>query len=182
MKIFFVLMLILTNMAYTQSQVSQSEIKTGVEDLDFKTNILYINPAHLFKGNLTLSFEKFIDSRKSLKFIISGSEKAKYILVAVDANYYTSRRSKINYFLGLSAFGYESPIVTGVPVYYPFNKFSESVDDIYYLGLQVKNGAIFKISKFAFFEIDAAIGPVYNIDESKWLAVWAINLNLGIPF
>ena len=88
----------------------------------------------------------------------------------------------MNYFLGLGLFGYESPILTGVPVYHPFNKFSESEEDIYTLGLWVKNGVLFRISKFAFFEMDMAFGPSYNLTAKKSLAVWAINLNLGVPF
>ena len=151
-------------------------------DPDFKTNILYINPGHLSKGNLTLSYEKFIALQKSFKIILSGSDKANYILVQFDANYYTAKPASMNYFLGLGLFGYESPILTGVPVYHPFNKFSESEEDIYTLGLWVKNGVLFRISKFAFFEMDMAFGPSYNLTEKKWLAVWAINLNLGVPF
>lgn len=156
--------------------------KTEVEQRFLKTNILYFNPIHISKGNITLSYEKFIQPQKSYKITLSGGEKENYISGSFDANYYFSSPALINYFLGMSLSAYESPIITGVPVYKPFNKFSESLDDQYYVGLQLKNGALFRLSRFMVFEIDAAIGPFYNLSESKWLAVWAINLNLGIPF
>jgi len=168
----------------SQAQIEDTENddKDFEQGLAFKTNLLYINPVHLSKGNLTLSYEKFIAEQKSFKIILSGSEKANYILVEIDANYYTSKPASINYFLGIAFFGYESPIVTGVPVYHPFNKFSESEEDIYSLGLQVKNGVLFRLSKFVFFEMDMAFGPSYNLTDKKWLAAWSINLNLGVPF
>jgi hypothetical protein len=183
MKIFFVLALFMHVMTVCAQNSDNGENVTGSSgERDFKSNLLYINPMHLSRENLTLSYEKFIGEQKSYKIILSGSDKANYILVEFDANYYTAKPASINYFLGLALFGYESPIVTGVPVYHPFNKFSESEEDIYSVGLQVKNGLLFRISKVAFFEMDIAFGPSYNLTEKKWLAVWGINLNLGVPF
>lgn len=183
MKVHFILLLLL-HIIFAQAQNNEitTEEKISGDDQYFKSNLLYFNPVHLSKGNITLSYERFIARQKSYKIILSGSEKANYILVEFDANYYTSKPASINHFLGLALFGYESPIVTGVPVYHPFNKFSESEEDIYSLGLQVKNGVLFRISKFAYFEMDMAFGPSYNLTDKKWLAVWSINLNLGVPF
>ncbi len=178
----FILILLSAVCGLAQNTLTDSEEKTKIENTGYKTNVLYFNPVHLSKGNITLSYEKFYQQQKSYKIILSGGEKANYILIAFDANYYPSYPSVINYFLGLSALGYESPIITGVPVYHSFNKFSESTDDQYYLGLQLKNGALFRITRNVLFEIDAAIGPAYNLSESKWLAIWAIHLNLGISF
>lgn len=183
MKIYFITFLLFHEILGHAQNADMENKKTrhGV-DQDFKTNLLNINPMHLSEGNLTLSYEKFIAAQKSFRVILSGSEKANYILVQFDVNYYTAKPASLNYFLGLGLFGYESPILTGVPVYHPFNKFSESEEDVYSLGLQVKNGILFRLSEFANFEMDLAIGPSYNLTEKKWLAVWGINLNLGVPF
>ncbi len=175
-------MTMMSLMAFSQELPTNKKESTEPEDINFRKNVLYINPAHLIKGNITLGYEKFTKSRKSYKVTLSGGEKENYILVAFDVNYYMSSPSLINPFLGFSLTAYESPILTGVPVSRPFYDFSESLEDEYHLGLQVKNGILFRLTKFMYFQMDMAIGPFYNLSEKEWRAVWAINLNLGIPF
>lgn len=145
-------------------------------------NVLYVNPAHAVNGNITLSYERFTGSRTSFKVMLSGGEKANYVAIAFDLNYYPASPAAINYFIGGSFMMYESPIVTGVPVSQPWNRFFESPDDQYHVALQLKNGGLLRFREFLHFAIDGAIGPAFNLNEGKWLAVWAIGVNLGIPF
>jgi hypothetical protein len=82
-----------------------------------------VNPAHVVNGNITLSYERFTGSRSSFKVILSGGEQANYLAVAFDLNYYPAPPAAVNYFIGGSFMTYESPIVTGVPVSQPWNRF-----------------------------------------------------------
>lgn len=166
------------------SSIAQQKMEkpSAHHTFDYPRNVLFVNPMNLTKGNLTLSYERFFKPQISYKITISGGDKANYIWLQFDANRYTSQPAKINHFIGLSAIAYESPILTGVPIYHPFNKFSESLEDVYFIGLQLKNGALFRITSFMYFEIDAAIGPAYNLSNKELLAIWTININLGVPF
>lgn len=145
-------------------------------------NVLYVNPLHLAKGNITLSYERFTSPQRSFRVILSGSRQADYVGAAFDLSFYPAPPAAVNYFIGGSFIAYESPILTGVPISQPWNRFFESPDDRYYVGLQVKNGGVFRLREFLNFEIDAAMGPVFNVGQGKWLSVWGIGVNLGIPF
>src|SRR5262245_35405799 len=80
-------------------------------------NVLYLNPVHLAKGNITLTYERFTAPRRSFKVMLSGSEAEDYVAVAADLNYYPAPPAPLNWFIGGSVLGYESPIVTGVPIF-----------------------------------------------------------------
>src|ERR1051325_8474455 len=146
------------------------------------SNVLYVNPVHLANGNITLSYERFTAPHKSFKVLLSGGVKTNYVAAGVDLNYYPAPPAKINYFLGGSFLMQESPIATGVPISQPWNRFSEGSDDRYFVGLEVKNGGVFRIREFLDFEIDLGVGPAFNLTQRTWLAVWGISVNLGIPF
>jgi hypothetical protein len=150
--------------------------------VDTVRNVLYVNPVHLLNGNVTLSYERFSGWDRSFRVTLSGGEKASYVAAAFDLSYYPAPPTAINYFIAGSLMAYESPIRTGVPVSQPWNRLFESSDDRYYVGLQVKNGALFRLRDSLWFGIDAAIGPGLSLNEGTWLCVWAINLNVGIPF
>lgn len=180
--IFAFIIIVMSSAVFAQEIATNKGEETAPDTKIYPSNVLYINPVHLSKGNITLSYERFTKPNKSYKVTLSGGEKENYILAAFDVNYYMSPPSLINTFLGLSFTAYESPILTGVPVSRPFYNFSESLEDEYHLGVQVKNGILFRLTKFIYFKIDTAIGPFYNLSEKEWRAVWAINLNLGIPF
>lgn len=145
-------------------------------------NLLSVNPVHLANGNVTLTFERFTSDQRSFRIILSGGRKDNYVLVAADLNYYPSPRASINWFVGGSLIVYESPIVTGVPITQPWNRFSESGDDRYYVATQLKNGALFRLREFLSLGIDLGIGPALEVTNGSWLWVWSIGLNLGIPF
>src|SRR5205807_1373388 len=104
-------------------------------------NVLFINPVHLTKGNYTLTFERFITLNRSFKFLLSGGEKENYVSAAFEENYYPFKNSSVNYLVGISLMGYESPIATGVPIARPMNQFFESTKDQYYSAMQIVNGA-----------------------------------------
>ena len=145
-------------------------------------NVLMINPIHLLERNYTISYVRFIKSKQSYRVTGSGSEKENYVAVAFNWNYYPALPAPINYFIGGSVIGYETPIRTGVPISRPFYRFFESGDDEYYLGLQLVNGVLFRISKKVLFSVDGMIGPARNLSTSEWLAIWSVNVNIGISF
>ncbi|MBK5285595.1 MAG: hypothetical protein JJE25_09330 [Bacteroidia bacterium] len=154
----------------------------SAQGMEQKKNILLINPMHLSKGNITISLEHFMSMKRSFTVTLSGGETDNYVAVECGINYYPAKPAQINYKVGISVLGYESPIRTGVPVSKPVNDFFESDEDEYYLGLQLANGGLFRVSKSIWFEIDGKIGPSENLSKGKWLMVWSINLNLGINF
>jgi len=157
------------------------ELKAS-EKVSTDKNILYVNPAHLSKGNYTFTFERRINSVRSYQVMLSGGEKANYVAVAFGMNYYPFKPNSVNYLVGLSLMGYESPIETGVPVHSPMNEFYESGDDNYYAAFQLTNGALLKISKYFYFELDGKIGPAYNLSADQFCWSWSVNINIGIPF
>ncbi len=141
-----------------------------------------VNPIHLASGNYTFSYLRFFREKESFMITLSGSEKENYVAISADLNYYPALPSLINYFVGGSLLGYGSPIKTGAPISRPLYKFLESDENEYYLGLQIVNGCLFRISKRVLIILDGRIGDARNFSANEWLTIWSVNVNLGISF
>ncbi len=144
--------------------------------------ILYLNPVHLTRGNITIGLERFVSLTTTVRMMLSGGTTEAYAFASAGMSRHLGRGSPVSFYLGASVFGYESPIETKVPISAPFNEFFESDQDQYYLGLYFTNGVLFRVWRRVFVTVDASAGPARNISANRWLAAWAINLNLGFPF
>jgi len=145
-------------------------------------HILYVNPVHLLRRNITVGYEQSGKGALSLRFSVSGGVDSQYVFLSAGVNRRIGHRAPVQYVLGVSVLGYESPIKTGVPITSPFNRFFESGTDRYFIGTQVSNGVLLRTSRVVWVSLDAAIGPAFDISGRRWLTVWAVNLNLGFPF